>query len=145
MVADHYPAPRGAPLPLMTIRRAMARPGDETRVRPAVGAPGRKESIMTPEQAKWQAENLARRARQSRMIADRLETWRHCPRKPCRRSSACLGPDPVACARHLVWDVLDETERAILQHGMQLRAGGASAEDALREAQRRVAAVSDGP
>jgi hypothetical protein len=102
------------------------------------------ESLMTPEQAKWQAENLARRARQSRMISDQLETWRHCPRKPCRRGSACLGPDPVACARHLIWDVLDETERTILQHGIQLRAGGASAEDALREAQRRVAAVSTG-
>ncbi len=99
----------------------------------------------TPAQKKWQEENLARRARQSRMISDQLETWRHCPRKPCRRSSACLGPDPVACARHLIWDVLDETERTILQHGIQLRAGGASAEDALREAQRRVAAALDGP
>ncbi|CAM5773075.1 hypothetical protein [Bosea minatitlanensis] len=95
---------------------------------------------QTPEQARWQAENEARRARQHRSLVDGLEIWSFCPRKGCRRRKSCRHDRPALCL-NAFFATMPEELKQYLQLVITARTGGASPAEAGRVARERMIAV----
>ncbi|WP_449257187.1 hypothetical protein [Bosea sp. (in: a-proteobacteria)] len=95
---------------------------------------------QTPEQAQWQVENEARRARQHRSLVDRLEIWSLCPRKGCRRRKSCRSESPSLCL-NAFFATMPEELKHYLQLVITARTGGASPAKAERIACERMIAV----
>ncbi len=73
-----------------------------------------------------------------RALATRLEAWRSCASKECRRGKACTGPDGGACIGHFMRTMLGEEERATFHEALRLRQAGVGAGAAWEEAGRKV-------
>ena len=95
---------------------------------------------QTPEQAQWQADYEARRARQHRSLVDRLEVWSFCPRKGCQRQKSCGNERPSLCL-NAFFAAMPEDVKQYVRLVVIARTGGASPAEADRIACERMIAV----
>ena len=97
-------------------------------------------SWQTPEQAQWQADYEARRARQYRSLVDRLQIWACCPRKGCQRQNSCGNERPSLCLSAF-FVTMPEDLKQYVRLVITARSAGASPADADRIACERMMAV----
>lgn len=95
---------------------------------------------QTPEQAQWQADYEARRARQHRSLVDRLDIWSFCPRKGCQRQKSCGHEQPSLCL-NAFFATMPEDLKQYVRLVVDARTGGASPAEADRIACERMIAV----
>jgi hypothetical protein len=71
----------------------------------------------------------------------RLEFWRMCGRKPCKRHKACHGDAKACWDRH--WAILPEEFKEYLRLAIKFRAADMSAEEADRAATAEMARIAE--
>ena len=99
-----------------------------------------RQSRQTPEQAQWQADYDAQRARQHRRLVDAFQVWSFCPRKGCRRLRSCRNKRPTLCLNAFL-EAMPEEIKQYARLVLTARAGGASPAEADRIARERMIAV----
>lgn len=94
---------------------------------------------MTPEQAEWQAKNLARHSEARRKFCDCLQFFLFCPQKRCRRAKACQD-EKYSCFDKF-WPLVPEEDKDWIRFSITIKAAnpGMKAEEVARAVDAKLA------
>jgi hypothetical protein len=94
---------------------------------------------MTPEQAEWQAKNLARHSEARRKFCDCLQFFLFCPRKRCRRAKACQD-EKYSCFDKF-WPLVPEEDKNWIRFSITIKAAnpGMTTEEVTRAVDAKLA------